>query len=95
MAERTLNSHRKTCKAMVAVVTAMLMLMLLLMMLVLQCCIAGKLLVAMCFCCRCTGNIALYDFIVSKRLQLPGNHHSACINRIGNKYGQQQKYKTA
>ena len=95
MAERTLNSHRKTCKTMVTVVTAMFMLMMLLILLVLQCCITGKLLVAMRFCCRCTGSMALYDLIVSKRMQLPGSHHSAHINRIGNKYGQQQKYKTA
>lgn len=78
---------------MITVIAAILMLMLL----VLRCSITGKLLVTMIFNYRCTGNmlLVLYDFIVSKRMQLPSSHHPAGINSIGNKYREQQKYKTA
>jgi len=83
---------------MIAVIAAILMLMLLLLtLLVRQCSITGRLLVAMIFNYRCTGNmlLVLYDFIVSKRMQLLSRHHSTRINSIRNEYRQQQKYKTA
>jgi len=96
MVELVWHNYCKTCKTMITVIAAILMLVLLLLtLLVRQCSITDRLLVAMIFNCRCTGNMALYDFIVSKRMQLLSRHHSTRINSIRNECRQQQKYKTA
>jgi hypothetical protein len=92
MVEVTWDNNANTCKAMVAVIAVVFMKMLVLM---LRRLITGKLLVAMVLGSGWAYTIAVHDFIVGKRMQLPGNHHSAGVNGIGNEHRQQQKYKTA
>ena len=88
----TWNNNAKTSKAMIAVIAVVFMMLLVLL---LRRLITDQLPVAVVFGSISAGSMALYGFIVGKRMQLPGNHHSAGINGIGNKHRQQQKYKTA
>lgn len=57
--------------------------------------ITDQLPMAVVFCSISADSMALYGFIVGKRMQLADSHHSAGINSIGYEYCQQQKYKTA
>lgn len=77
---------------MIAVITAVFVMLLVFL---LKRLITDQLPVAVVFGNISAGSMALYGFIVGKRMQLADHHYSAGINSIGYEYCQQQKYKTA